>query len=181
MTAISKLRLAEHCRHAGPTGALGVGLMTCALVAGFSALVPAKRQLQETLLALDEARAHAQAPRPGREVKSVEEQLASFYQHFPDRNQAPELLEKVYAAAGDFGLSVQRGDYSVADDHRAGLVSYQVRVPLRGQYEQIRGFVDQVLRSVPTLAVDELDFARERISQSRLDAHVRLNLYMARM
>ena len=114
-------------------------------------------------------------------VKTVDEQLASFYQHFPDRTQAPHLLEKVYAAAGEFGLQVQRGDYSVADDRRAGLVSYQVLVPLSGRYGQIRGFVDQVLRSVPTLAVDELGFARERISQSRLDAHVRLNLYMARM
>ncbi|MCB1916472.1 MAG: hypothetical protein KDG52_12250 [Rhodocyclaceae bacterium] len=181
MTAIHRLRLMEHCRRAGGAGAVGAGLIACALVAGISALLPAKRQLQETRVVVDEARRQVQAPRPVTPVKTVDEQLASFYQHFPDRTQAPHLLEKVYAAAGEFGLQVQRGDYSVADDRRAGLVSYQVLVPLSGRYGQIRGFVDQVLRSVPTLAVDELGFARERISQSRLDAHVRLNLYMARM
>ncbi|MCB1894188.1 MAG: type 4a pilus biogenesis protein PilO [Zoogloeaceae bacterium] len=181
MTAINRLRLAEHCHHAGSAGAIGAGLLACALVAGVGSLLPAKRELEQARLALVEAQQRAQAPKPEKPVQTVEEQLASFYEHFPDREQAPHLLEQVYAAAGDFGLEVRRGDYAVADDRRAGLISYQVLVPLSGQYTQIRGFVDQVLRSVPTLAVDELGFARQGISHSRLDAQVRLNLYMARM
>ena len=100
MTAIHRLRLMEHCRRAGGAGAVGAGLIACALVAGISALLPAKRQLQETRVVVDEARRQVQAPRPVTPVKTVDEQLASFYQHFPDRTQAPHLLEKVYAAGG---------------------------------------------------------------------------------
>lgn len=182
MKALSRLTTAEQFQRAGLPGVLGLALAASAAVAGLSALLPAKRELQETRLALAEARqqlhvAEARDTAPA----SVEDQLARFYTHFPARTQAPELLARVYDAADENGLQVARADYTVADDRKAGLVSYQVLVPLSGQYGQIRGFVDEVLQDIPTLAVDELDFSRERISESRLDARVRLNLFMLRM
>ncbi len=181
MMGISRLTAAEQFHRAGVPGMVGLALTACAAVVGLTALAPAKRDLEETRLALDEARHQLHRSEARDRPVSIEDQLARFYAHFPDRTQAPVLLERVYDAADLNGLQVARADYTVADDRRVDLVSYQVLVPLSGHYDQIRGFVDEVLQEIPTLAVDELDFSRERISESRVDARVRLNLYMARM
>ncbi|MCB1886824.1 MAG: type 4a pilus biogenesis protein PilO [Rhodocyclaceae bacterium] len=181
MMGLSRLTVSEQLHRAGVPGVVGLALSACAAVASLTALVPAKRALEEARLALDSARQQLHRTDARTKPVTLEEQLARFYAHFPDREAAPELLERVYDAADLNGLQVARADYTVAEDRHVGLVSYQVLVPLSGHYGQIRGFVDEVLQAIPTLAVDELDFSRERISESRVDARVRLNLYMTRM
>ncbi len=181
MLGISRLTLAEQVRRAGLPGMVGLALSACAAIAGLSVLLPARRQLDETRLAVTAARPQLHASgRYEQGPASAEEQLARFYERFPARRQAPQLLEQVYQAASDFGLQVLHADYVIADEREAGLVSYRVLVPLTGQYGQIRGFVERVLQSVPTLAVDELGLSRERASENRLDVRLRLNLYMTR-
>jgi len=181
MKTLSKLTVTEQFQRAGLPGVIGIALTACAAMAGATALLPAKRALEEARQAIEQARQALHATDVHDQPASVEEQLARFYAHFPDREQAPELLERVYEAADLNGLQIARADYRVAEDRKVGLISYEVLVPLSGQYGQIRGFVDEVLQTIPTLSVDELDFAREGIRQSRIDATVRLNLFMARM
>ena len=178
---LNRLIVLEQLQRAGLPGVLGLALAVFAAMAGLSALLPARQEFAQVSQALEWARLAGSAPARAAKPLSAEQQLARFYAAFPAREQAPELLERIYLVAEDNGLEVARGEYAVTEERRSGLVSYQVLLPLRGHYGQIRGFVDGALESLPTLALDELDFARERISETRIDAEVRFSLYLARL
>jgi hypothetical protein len=49
---------------------------------------------------------------------------------------------------------------------------------VRGGYAQIREFVAASLKAVPALALDELAFERPKISETQVQARVRLTLYL---
>ena len=176
----SRLVLAEGLQRAGVPGVLGLALSAFAAVVSLTALLPAKRELAEVRQAIERASRSARNSANPERPASTEEQLASFYGFFPPREQAPDLLDRIYVAAEQNQMATPKADYTVTDDRKSGLVSYQVLIPLTGEYAQIRSFVDAALEAVPTLAIDELDFAREGIADTQLNARVRFNLYLSR-
>lgn len=119
--------------------------------------------------------AHALEPLPD---NSPAGQLLAFYATFPIQADATESLSHVYAAAEGKNLQLLRGEYALSTDRQTGLVLYRLTLPVSGSYTQIREFVAAALRAVPTLALDELTFERPNISETQVQARVRLTLYL---
>ncbi|OFZ71061.1 MAG: hypothetical protein A2Z01_00035 [Betaproteobacteria bacterium RBG_16_58_11] len=109
------------------------------------------------------------------ETGSVEE-LNKFYGFF---SGAPltEWLNKLYAAAGAQKLVLEQGEYRLNPDKTGKLVRYQVTLPVKGSYLQIRQFVDQALIDVPVAALDDINFKREAIGATQLEARIKFTLY----
>ncbi|NNU42339.1 hypothetical protein [Ramlibacter montanisoli] len=84
----------------------------------------------------------------------------------------------MFAAARDSGLQLSRGEYAVVTDRQTGLVQYRITLPVRGAYTQVRAFVAAALKAVPALALDELTFERRSISETQVEARIRLTLYL---
>jgi Tfp pilus assembly protein PilO len=110
--------------------------------------------------------------------QSHEAWLEQFYRLLPERASAPEWLRMIFAAAHAQGLGLEQGDYKVTVDRNGRLLSYEIRLPVRGSYVQIRRFVAQVLEEIPAVALDELTTKREAIGQSRVEALVRFTLFL---
>lgn len=109
------------------------------------------------------------------ETGSVEE-LNKFYGFFND-TPLTEWLNKLYAAAAAQQLVLEQGEYRLSSDKTGKLARYQVTLPVKGSYLQIRQFVDQALIDVPVAALDDINFKREAIGATQLEARIKFTLY----
>ena len=109
-----------------------------------------------------------------------EEQLQTFYGFFPALSTLPDWLERIYAAAEKNGVVLEVGEYRLVQERGWRLARYQLTLPVKGSYRQVRGFVAQVLTDVPAAALDEIGFRRDGVGTDRIDVRLRLTLYMAR-
>jgi Tfp pilus assembly protein PilO len=163
----------------GGAGVVGIGLIVFAMTFYLSAYRPARldlsglraeaRQLQERLRVGESLTGRAAAP---------SEQLATFYAFFPSEASTPQWLARIYAAAAAKGLALETGEYKL--EHKVGerLARYEILLPVKGSYAQIRGFVAEVLATVPAAVLEEVNLKRESIQSPRLDARVRFALYL---
>lgn len=161
----------------GWSGALGLGLLVS--VAGFhvSTLAPQQSQLeglrQETMQLRNLAKTSASdAP------QAPAEKLAAFHAFFPSSKSLPDMLDKIFSAAKRQSLVLEHGEYGVYKDSVGGLMRYQITLPVRGSYPQIRKFVDAALAEVPALALDSIQFERRKIGDATVDAKLKLVVFL---
>jgi Tfp pilus assembly protein PilO len=133
-----------------------------------------KAQVEELRVRYSLAQARPDAVKPGKA-----RQLRTFYQFFPHYSSLPQWLVRINATAQTMGLSLDLAEYSMQQERGARLARYQLTLPLKGNYAQIRGFVGAVLREVPASSLDDISFKRESIGSQLLDARVRLTLYVS--
>lgn len=178
---INRLVVAEFVQRIGIPGAAGIALavLTIGFVAG--ALLPAQQQLEQSRGAVAAAAQRRQEGRiaPPPRPQSAAEQLQSFYGMFPAETAAADWLQKVYDAAAQHNLSLPRGEYGLTVDAKAGLARYHITLPVQGSYEQLRGFVAAALEAVPTLSLDDIDFQRQTVGETQVNAKVRMSLFLA--
>ena len=105
------------------------------------------------------------------------EELNKFYGFF--RGAAlTTWLDKLYAAAATHKLVLEQGEYRLTPDKTGKLMRYQITLPVKGSYLQIRQFVDQALLDVPIAALDDINFKRETIGGTQLEARIKFSLYL---
>jgi Tfp pilus assembly protein PilO len=172
-------RLRESVEALGSTGVIGVALLVFAAGLYATAVLP---------LADERASLRAEAERmqtrlqmsgsPAGRRGTLAEQLATFYAFFPPPQSSPDWLRKIHTAAKAKGLVLQSGEYKLERSSEARLARYQITLPVVGSYAQIRGFVGQVLADVPAAALEEITLRRENVASPRLEARIRLTLYL---
>lgn len=163
----------------GRAGVAGIALLVFAAAAWLSAVEPAREE--RDLLALEAAKLERRSRGAGTEATrppTAPEQLASFYAFFPAPSSTPDWLGKIHAAAAAKGLQLASGDYKVVRTGTARLARYQITLPVQGTYPQIRGFIGAVLQDVPVAVVEEVALKRDSVETAKLDARIRITLYM---
>lgn len=164
-------------RQLGWVGIVGIGLMGFVLMYHFSVVRPASErlaELQAQAASLDKLTHAANGKTVG-----VSEQLSAFHAFFPKAKQSPELLAKIYSAAARQGVELGQGEYRMARDQSGRLLRYEVNLPVRAEYLQIRKFVNQVLGDVPSASLDNISFQRKRIFDPVLESQIRITVFMA--
>jgi Tfp pilus assembly protein PilO len=166
-------------RMLGRPGVLAVGLLVVIPPLYFSALVPAQEHLEETrrsVLALsDQARTGENV---GYVLHRPDEQLAAFYRVFPEERNSPQLLEKLAALAEKNGISLNEGEYKALPDKGGRLLRFQMALPVKGEYRQIRAFLTELSTEIPVLALENVQFTRRDIADATVEARIRLALYL---
>jgi len=105
-------------------------------------------------------------------------QLSNFYAFFPLTENVPELLSRINRSAGEHQLMLEKGEYKLARESNFRLARYQVTLPVRGDYGELRSFVNDVLQSVPSAALEELTLKRESADLPQLEGRVRFVLFL---
>lgn len=179
---VHRLVVLETLRRLGLPGVIGAGLLVLAVGYALLVLLPAldardgareRAQRAEARLARIQAGGE---PAPQAPVH----QLASFHESLPAQHDATVAIDRIYAAAAAEGLSLARGEYALEIDSETRLVRYQILLPVRGTYMQLRRFIGAALEAVPALSLEDIDFQRKQISETELDARVRLVLHLSR-
>ncbi|MFO1401005.1 MAG: type 4a pilus biogenesis protein PilO [Steroidobacteraceae bacterium] len=155
-------------RSVGVLGSAGVALMALALLAGLVWLRPLQREVAQLRAQLAQDQTALRLPgRPDGE------RLAALIATLPARPQLPDVLGKVVAQARAAGLELESGHYEYTTAGGAGLARYELHLPVRGTYAQVRSFTDGVLAAVPAVALVGMSLERETIGSAELQADLR--------
>lgn len=178
----NKIVFDEALQRLGMPGVLGIGLLVLALVALFAAAIPARNELERSRVvarqvAQQKARGAAGGvPRP----LTPADQIKAFYAAFPSETAAADTLQMLYDAASQNALTLPHAEYHMAADEKIDLARYRITLPVRGSYAHIRGFLAAALAAVPTLALEHVDFQRQKIGDAQLDARITMTLFLSR-
>ena len=160
----------------GAAGVSGIGVLLFAAMYAINATVPARArigELQRELVAASRGGAQT-APR----ARGIDDDLASFYGFFQHASSISDVLAQVSAAAARSGVTFDSGEYRLSRETGVRLVRYEVTLPLRGTYAQVRTFVAAVLDELPQAALEDVAIKRDSVSAQALEARLRLCVYM---
>jgi hypothetical protein len=153
-----------------------VALLLCATgVAAWAWLLPHRAQ-QARLMAqpLPVPSTLASAPPP----PSANQNLAGFYDVLGEKRYAEQQVKVLFDLAAKSGLALTQGEYKSAYDKASGVSTYQILLPVKGQYGAIWQFAMQSLREMPFAALDEISFRRDSIADPTVEARLRVTLYL---
>lgn len=170
-------RLAEAL---GWPGIVGAGLLA-GLVATWPLLVTplqARIAMLKTEVGLLRSRTAAKLPAEHRPLSSAE-QLREFHRFFPAEDSIPDAMAKLHSAAAQYKLGLEQGEYHLLRDRDSRLGRYEILLPVRGAYSQIRKFVAQSLTDVPSLSLDSFTISRQKAADPLVDAQLKFTLYLA--
>jgi hypothetical protein len=156
----------------GPAGVAGIGVLLFCVPFYFSALAPAQAELKRRTAA---AQKPVQPQIQSREDWSGD--LERFYARFPPVERLSSELDALYAHAKMSRVQLRQGEYRM-ESRGAALTAYQVTLPVRGSYPQLREFVGRVLKDMPTTSLDAVRFERKKAADAQLEAQVRLTIYL---
>jgi Tfp pilus assembly protein PilO len=172
------LRLREFAAALGAAGVIGAGLLMFGVAFYASSVLPARDELK---------RLEARAERSGRggagvatagNVAASVEQLERFRQRFPAFSEAPALVLKLHSIAAANGLALETGEYRLVKERDMNFARYQITLPLKGSYPQVRLFLAQLLDEVPALSLDEIAIKRDSVNARTAETRVRLTAYL---
>ncbi|QXH53785.1 type 4a pilus biogenesis protein PilO [Pseudomonas fakonensis] len=180
---VPSLILHEAVARLGRAGIGAVLVAALALGVALAGVLPQWQAVRE--LRASEADASAQVRRVERgELKLAarpeQQALDDLRQQLPGQPQASELIERLYHLASAEQISLARGEYALGVDPKTQLARYQITLPVRGSYPQIRGFLKALLGQLPTLVLEDLELQRKRIGDRELNGRVRMTLYLSR-
>ena len=172
------LRLRQALRRVNPVlAAILVCLFTASVLAGW--LLDARDRLA---LDYEAARQQARAPAPvapPAPPPSSDQNLSAFYATLGERRGVERQLKEVFAIAARHGLSLQQGEYRSSYERGARLTTYQVNLPVKGNYTAIWKFAFDTLRALPHVSLDDVSFRRDSIGDPNVEARLRLTFYLA--
>ncbi|OXC74355.1 hypothetical protein BSU04_32365 [Caballeronia sordidicola] len=94
----------------------------------------------------------------------------------------PGLIEPRLAALFDQGfkkgLVVKKATYETQWIKDGGFGQYTIVCPVEGTYSAIHLFVRQVLSDSPNLSLDDIEFKRNNVASSAVEAKLHLTLYI---
>ena len=76
-------------------------------------------------------------------------------------------------------MEISGTSYRMVREKDVKLARYEMMMPIRGQYRQVRGFIADVLQAVPAMALVDVVIRRESVESELLEASVKFHLYLS--
>jgi hypothetical protein len=155
---------------------LGVGLLLFAAMYVLTASLPARERVRDLQRELVQT-----AGKPATDTKptgDIESDLAAFYGFFGRSGSVSEALAKVDESIAASGMAFEAAEYRLVRDPALRLTRYEVTVPLRGTYAQVRTFVGTLLDGMPQVALEDVAVKRESVASPAIEARLRLSIHM---
>jgi hypothetical protein len=154
---------------------IGFGAWLCCASYLKQQRVASEIKLQQIQIALN------QAPKAvsSHQLTESEQRLKNFYSTLGDVNYVEQQVASLFALANKNNLTLNQADYKLAKNNNGHFHTYTVTFAMQGQYSVIRQFGEQVLRSIPFTALDELSFKRTSIANHIIETRLRLTFYLS--
>lgn len=176
MTAITLLR--RLMPELGAVGVISIAILALAFLFLFLAVKPLEKHSQALELQLaSSTRQHGAAGAALVRTATPAAKIEDFYRLLRSGKQTTDWLDRLHAAAKTAGLDLDTADYRMMTTGTR-IDRYEIRIPLRANYAQVRAFLDGALAEIPMLSLDEVKFKRERASDSLVEAELHLTLHL---
>lgn len=106
-------------------------------------------------------------------------QLDDFYRFFDRGVRTDEWLAKLYGIGTAAGLQLRQGSYRL-DSTLGRFERYQIQLPVRGSYAQVRAFLETLLAEIPVMSLDQVSFRRKAVNDTAVEAEIVLTLHLAK-
>jgi hypothetical protein len=103
--------------------------------------------------------------------------LAEFDAYLPGHGEIPATVGALFNLAQQEGLTIARGDYKAQPDAAGGFLRYRMTLPVQGDAAAIRRFMLAALRGHKTLALESVQFKRERAATAEVEARIQWVLF----
>ena len=179
---ISRLIVHEYLQGLGVPGVAGLAMLLLALVWALGGLMPDWSSLQTLTQQTREAGEYLAKVEDGSVAAPVvpQRQLDDFRSKLPAQPQATVAIDKIYALAAQEHITLARGEYALGIDPKTHLARYQILLPVRGSYPQLRRFLHALLGQLPAVVVEDVEFQRKKIVDTDLTGRIRMTLYLSR-
>ncbi len=177
------LQLRWQANRLGAAGKTGLGLIVVSMIYFFSALLPQESDLQklkeraETLRMQEQAQQNPGETDGGKKL-SADQALQVFYDFFPRIDSSPFWIRELVQLAKKHGVELNSSEYRLVNENDARLARYEMILPVKGRYPQIRAFMSAALEAVPAMAISAIAMKRENITSDRLEVRLEINLYL---
>ncbi len=171
---------AKWAKHLGVTGLSGLVLIGISLVGLLGLILPSEANLRgstEELVNLQK-RHNADLTNPVARSLPIESGLDSFYKRLPPEQSATKQIKKIYKFASGESLQLTQGEYKFTREKAGRLGGYQIILPVKGSYIQVKKFIAKVMNTMPMVALDEISFKRETIGGAEVEAKIQFTIFL---
>lgn len=173
-------RLRWWLENLGWIGVSGVTLVVFSML-GYGTIIASGQdelaQLEQDIAAEKQMSYTRQASAKASE-QSANRNIDMLLHDFPRNQDISKALNKLYAAADNSNLILQRGKYKRVHNATGPFLRYEIELPLQGQYPEIQLFAYQALKEIPALALDDINFKRESANATLVQAKLHFTLYV---
>lgn len=166
----------------GTLGKIGIGLLVVAAIYFFSAVVPQQTALQQLKERAETLQIQAQKPSTGdadaAKKMTGDQALQAFYDFFPMIDSSPFWIRELVRIAKKQNVELSSSEYRLINEQDARLARYEMILPIRGSYAQIRAFIADALEAVPAMAISAIAIKRDAVSSDRLELRLEINLFL---
>ena len=170
----------------GNLGKIGIGLAVASGIYFFLAVMPQEAELQklkdravtlQAQAALKKSSTGVMETESGRKM-SGDQALQVFYDFFPRVDSSPFWVRELVRVAKKQGVELSSSEYRLINEADARLARYEMILPVKGNYRQIRAFIAEALEVVPAMAISAIAMKRENITIDMLEARIEISLYL---
>lgn len=176
------LQLRWQIARLGMIGKTGLGLLVVSCLFFLVAVLPQDATLQALKEQAETMQAELQSEAGGESIAgskmSRDQTLQVFYDFFPRIDSSPFWIRELVRVAKQRGVEINSSEYRLIHEKGSRLTRYEMMLPVRGSYSQIRAFIADALQAVPSMAITSIVMKRENIQSARLEARLEINLYL---
>ena len=111
-------------------------------------------------------------------ARSVDQNGLAFYAVLSNPGLIEPRLAALFDQGSKNGLVVKKATYETQWIKDGGFGQYTIVCPVEGTYSAIHRFVRQVLSDSPNLSLDDIEFKRNNVASSTVEAKLHLTLYI---
>ncbi len=154
------------------------GWLGVCIVAGVLLLAAAWRFEREQAAAFHAQRFHGAAHADTvalaleAELPDSRQRMQRFESHLLAHDELPTQVQDLLNLAEDEHLSARRGEYRPHVDTQGGFLRYRISLPVSGDARAVHRFIETALRTHPALGLESVQFQRQRIDSTELEARI---------
>lgn len=107
-----------------------------------------------------------------------EKNLLRFSQQLGAHGYAEQQIKTLYAIAESHNLQILKADYKYVFHQDGQFYSYQIVLPIKGSYLNIRFFAEDFLLNLPFASLDQISFKREIANLPLVEAKMQFSLFL---
>lgn len=162
----------------GKMGVVGFSLVFFSVVVFVSSNLPLRQNLASQVAELNVVRGAAANQRSGTVLETPQLRAATFVENLPTVTDMPRIMSGIVAVAATTGIELERGTYEFVAADGDAIARYQVTLPISGTYPKVREFVENVLASAPSVALESMRIERGKVSDQVISADLKFSILL---
>jgi hypothetical protein len=162
----------------GKAGVAGLSLVAFSVIMFVTGNLQTHRTIAEQTASLEAARVQSELQRSGAVAATPDQQAAKFVEQLPTVNDVPAMMGRIVVVAGAAGIELERGNYEFVGGDRDSISRYEMSLPVVGTYPNVRKFVENVLASEPSLALEGMRIERDKVTDQIISADLRFAILL---